>query len=61
MKVSELIKILKKGGCHFVAHDTRHDEWYSPLTGKTTLLPRHPSREMANGTVNRILKDMGLK
>jgi len=61
LKVSELTKLLKKAKCKLTQHGKEHDEWYSPITGKKFRVPRHQSKEMANGTVNRILKDAGLK
>lgn len=61
MKVSELIKILKKSNCFLTEHGKEHDEWYSPVTEKHFRVPRHQSKEIPIGTLNRILKDAGLK
>lgn len=61
MKVSEMIKMLKKAGCYITDNGARHDEWYSPLTGKYFRVPRHQSKELATGTANSIMKDAGLK
>ena len=61
MKTSELIKILKKNGCFFVEHGKEHDKWHSERTGKIFRVPRHPGRELPNGTANKILKDADLK
>lgn len=61
MKVSELTKILNRGTCYLTEHGKEHDEWYSPITDKHFRVPRHQSKEIATGTVNRILKDAGLK
>ncbi len=60
MKVSELTKQLKRNGCVLIVHGAEHDKWYSEITGKTFMIPRHPSKEIPTGTVNRILKDAGL-
>lgn len=60
MKGSELIKLLKKNGCSLVGHGGRHDEWFSPITGKTFPVPRH-NKEVPKGTSVSILKDAGLK
>ena len=60
MKGSELIKLLKKNGCSLVGHGGRHDEWFSPITGKTFQIPRH-NKEIPKGTALSILKDAGLK
>ncbi len=61
MKVSELIKLLKKAGCYLTDHGKEHDEWYSPITNKHFRVPRHKSKEIATGTVNNIFKDSGIK
>lgn len=61
MKISELIKILKKNGCYLKHHGTRHDVWYSPATEKSFTVPRHSSKEIKTKTANSILKDAGLK
>lgn len=61
MKVSELIKILKKNHCYLTDHGKEHDEWYSEITGKHFRVPRHPGKEIKTGTLNNILKDAGLK
>ena len=61
MKTSELTKLLKKAGCYFVEHGGDHDIWFSPITQKEFVVPRHPSKEIPTGTVNKILKDAGLK
>lgn len=60
MKTQELLKMLKKGKCELVRNSTRHDIWYSPITGKQFAVPRHKA-EIAIGTLNNILKDAGLK
>lgn len=61
MKVSELIKLLKDKNCYFLEHGKEHDKWHSDVTGKNFMVPRHPSKEIPTGTVNRIMKDAGLK
>ena len=61
MKVSEILKKLKKGGCRFVEHGGEHDFWYSPITDKEIQIPRHLAKELPTGTANKILKDAGLK
>ena len=60
MKTSELTRLLTKAGCKLTAHGTRHDEWYSPITGKTFYVPRHGAKEIPGGTARNILKDAGL-
>ena len=61
MKVSEMVKRLKKAGCYITDHGKKHDEWFSPITRKVFRLPRHPSQELATGTAENIMKDAGLK
>lgn len=62
MKTSELVKLLMKSGANYlVSHGGEHDRWYSEITGKRYSVPRHGSKEIPSGTVNRILKDAGLK
>jgi len=62
MKVSELIKLLRRTRkCHLVEHGREHDKWHSDITGKDFRVPRHRSKEIPKGTVERILKDAGLK
>ncbi len=61
MKTSELTKKLKEAGCQMVEHGSEHDKWYSPITGKSFRVWRHPHKEIPTGTANRILKDAGLK
>ena len=62
MKVSELIKkISNDKRCYFIEHGKEHDKWHSEITGRDFMIPRHPSKEIPTGTVNRILKDAGLR
>ena len=61
MKVSELQKLLKQAGCYLDEDYTRHEWWYSPRTGKHFPVPRHKSKEVPSGTLNKILKAAGLK
>ena len=61
MKVSELIRILKRSGCRFVEHGREHDKWHSDTTGKDFRVPRHKSKEIPSGTLKAILKDAGIE
>jgi mRNA interferase HicA len=56
--VSELKRWLKGRGCFFV-EQTRHTQVI--LGDRQTTLPRHPSQEIKKGTLQGILKDLGLK
>lgn len=57
MKVSELQKILKKINCYIIRHGSRHDIWYSPVTGKQFPVPRHPSQDVKREPIT-VLKRM---
>lgn len=61
MKTSELKKLLKKGGCHFLKDGGRHEIWYSPITKRKFAVGRHDSQEVKKGTAEDILKEAGLK
>ena len=58
MKHSELIRTLKKVGCLLKRHGASHDVWMNPLTGATTAVPRHGSKEIKSKTVKSILDDL---
>lgn len=60
MKTSEFLRQAKKIGCYFVEHGKEHDLWFSPVTGKYFRVPRHPSQEIAKGTLRSMQKDAGL-
>jgi len=61
MKCSELKKILKQHGCYKADEGARHENWYSPKTSKTFQVGRHGTQDVKKGTLNRILKDAGVK
>ncbi|MDR1328078.1 MAG: type II toxin-antitoxin system HicA family toxin [Oscillospiraceae bacterium] len=61
MKVGELTHLAKKHGCRIKRHGADHDIWINPNTGGIAPIPRHQSKEVATGTANRIIKDLGLK
>ncbi len=60
MKVSEMIKLLKKSGCYKVQDGANHEIWYSPITKQQFVVPRHPSKELPTGTTKSIQKQAGL-
>ena len=60
MKTQELIKILRKNGCYIKRNGSKHDIWYSKVTGREFTVPRHKT-EIPIGTLNNILKTAGLK
>lgn len=61
MKASEIKRKVSKTKCYKVREGTRHEIWLNPETGKEFQIPRHPSKEVAKGTAEAILKDAGLK
>lgn len=59
MKSSELLRDLKKAGCHKVREGKgSHEIWYSPITGKQMAVPNHGSKEMAKGMEKKIRKEL---
>lgn len=61
MKISELIKILKKNGCFKKRSGGSHDIWYSPITKNLFQVPWHSSQEAGMGLTNAMMKQAGLK
>lgn len=61
LKISELIKLLKRAGCYKVRSGAGHDIWYSPMTNIKFTVPRHGAKEVKTGTAESILKDAGIK
>ena len=61
MKLSELLKILKKNDCYLYRHGSSHDIWISGFTGKRFSVPRHSHGDIPRGIADSILKDAGLK
>lgn len=61
MKISELLKILKKDGWYLHRNGGGHDIYRHPIKPNQIVIPRHGSKEIAKGTEQRILKDAGLK
>ena len=59
MKLSELLKEFRRNKIRFKQHGKRHDFYYSPITGKTVMVPRH-AKEIPDGTLKSIKKDAGL-
>jgi len=55
---SELRRWLRKQGCSFV-EESRHTRIV--LGSKVSRMPRHPSKDIKKGTMQSILRDLGLK
>lgn len=60
MKVSEIVRLMKKHGCIIKRHGAEHDIWINPITGGEASVPRHGSKELPTGTANKILKCLKL-
>lgn len=58
MKQSEFVKWLKQFGVTF---EERTNHTMVKLNGKTSFIPRHPSKEMKTGTVEGVKKRLNLK
>lgn len=58
MKQSDLFKRLKKAGFFVFRHGTRHDIWYSPITGMYKPVPRHGAKEVSVGLLKSIEKEL---
>lgn len=61
MKKSEVVRLLKKLGARFKEQDKKHEVWTNPLTKAEARLPRHDAQEVATGTLQKILKQLGYK
>lgn len=58
MKISEFRRWLASQGAQFT-EGTNHTK--VTLNGKQSVMPRHPSKELKEGTRQAILKQLGLK
>lgn len=61
MKYSELRRILEDAGCRIKRNGASHDIYYSPISDNVFPVGRHSSQEVPAGTLNKILKQAGLK
>ncbi|UOB16587.1 type II toxin-antitoxin system HicA family toxin [Abyssalbus ytuae] len=59
--VNELLKLLLKDGWYLHRNGANHDLYRHPTKKGQLTIPRHSSKEMANGTYHSILKKAGLK
>lgn len=59
--VNELLKRLKKDGWYLHKHGGNHDLYRHSTKPNQLTVPRHGAKELANGTLNSILKGAGLK
>lgn len=62
MKYNELHRLLKKHGCYDTGKELfGHPAWFSPKTGRYFATSHHGKAEVKPKTLNKILKDAGLK
>lgn len=61
MKVSEILRILKKDGWFLDREGKKHSIYKHETKKGTVIVPRHPSAELKKGTELSILKEAGLK
>lgn len=61
MTQAELIRLLKKHGCYKIDKGSRHDFYFSPITGNEVMVGRHAKEEVRAGTLHKILKDAGIE
>ncbi|MBE0521884.1 MAG: type II toxin-antitoxin system HicA family toxin [Candidatus Methanoperedenaceae archaeon] len=61
MKIREIIKLIEKDGWYIVATKGSHRQYKHPTkTGRVTIAG-HPADELAQSTINSILKQAQLK
>jgi predicted RNA binding protein YcfA (HicA-like mRNA interferase family) len=59
MSYRELVALFRKNGIEFVrSAKGDHEIWFSPITGRKLTVPRNLKGE---GTLQRLLRDSGLK
>jgi predicted RNA binding protein YcfA (HicA-like mRNA interferase family) len=62
LKYSELTRKLRKRGVEFYRQGKgSHEKWWWPERRTHTTIPNHPGKEIASGTLRKILKDLGLR
>ena len=62
MRYAELTRKLRRLGIEFDRKSKgSHEIWWDAAHERFTIIPHHPGREIAKGTLARILKDLGLR
>ena len=61
MTIAEFIRSIKKQGIKLKSHGSRHDVYWNPGTGQCAQIPRHQTQDIKKGTMEKILKDLGIK
>lgn len=59
MNWNEIKKKAVQHGFIFVAHRSRHDEYYNPTTKVTIMIERHWSQEVRTGLAKKLKKEIG--
>jgi len=60
MNSAEIIKQLRAAGWEHVSTRGSHHKYRNPATGKSVIVP-HPKKDLPQGTVKAILKQVELK
>ncbi|MFQ5673960.1 MAG: type II toxin-antitoxin system HicA family toxin [Nitrospinales bacterium] len=58
MKRQQLLKHLRKHGCHLKREGGSHSLWINPLTGRIETIPRHV--EIPNRLAKKICKGLAI-
>ena len=62
MKYNELHRLLRKHGCYPLGEEFfGHPAWYSPKTNQKFATSHHGLHEVSPTTLNKILKQAGVK
>lgn len=61
MKISELLRILKKNSCTIVRNGSNHDIYYSPISKQKFAVPRHQEDDIGKRLLNKIQKQSGIR
>mgnify|MGYP001591212188 FL=1 len=60
LKPSEAIRKLRKAGFVFDRHAKgSHEIWYNSRTHRRTIIPNHPGKDIAKGTLRAIIEQAG--
>ncbi|MYD35892.1 MAG: type II toxin-antitoxin system HicA family toxin [Dehalococcoidia bacterium] len=61
MTYSELTRKLRRLGCVYVRQAKgSHEIWANDKTGSTSPIPRHGNRDIPPGTLQRIIRNLGI-
>ena len=60
MTYTELRRRLRRVGMRPIGQGKRHERWMNPVTNATVMIPRHGSQEVPEGTLNHILRELGV-